>query len=121
LPFVPEWAEPVWHLFVVRPPRRKRLQEKLAAAGIGTLIHYPVPPHLSGAYAGGKWRRGDFPITENLADTVLSLPMGPHLAAEQVSHVIRKIKRSWSAANVRAASGFPWETLPENKFGTLVK
>ena len=102
LPFVPEWAEPVWHLFVVRHSQRNALQAKLAAAGIGTLIHYPAPPHCSGAYAGGKWRRGAFPIAENLADTVLSLPMGPHLAEEQVSHVIREINRSLPALEEQA-------------------
>jgi dTDP-4-amino-4,6-dideoxygalactose transaminase len=97
LPIVPEWAEPVWHLFVVRHCQRNALQAKLAAAGVGTLIHYPVPPHQSGAYAGGKWRRNAFPIAENLADTVLSLPMGPHLAEEQASHVIREMNRSLPA------------------------
>ncbi len=107
LPFVPEWAEPVWHLFVVRHPKRDALQEQLAAAGVGTLIHYPVPPHLSGAYAGGKWRRGGFPIAENLADTVLSLPMGPHLAEEQVSHVIREVNRSLPALEERAGIQIP--------------
>jgi dTDP-4-amino-4,6-dideoxygalactose transaminase len=75
LPFVPDWAEPVWHLFVVRCLKRDVLQNKLAMAGVGTLIHYPVPPHLSGAYAERKWKQHDFPIAENLADTVLSLPM----------------------------------------------
>ena len=69
LPLVPDWAEPVWHLFVVRHPKRDALQQKLAATDIGTLIHYPVPPHLSGAYADGKWTRGAFPVAEALADT----------------------------------------------------
>jgi dTDP-4-amino-4,6-dideoxygalactose transaminase len=92
LPFVPAWAEPVWHLFVVRHPQRDSLQQKLTASGIGTLIHYPVPPHLSGAYADGKRARGAFPIAENLAETVLSLPMGPHLTAEQAAAVIETVK-----------------------------
>ena len=91
LPFVPEWAEPVWHLFVVRHPKRNALQQKLAAADIGTLIHYPVPAHLSGAYADGKWTRGAFPVAEELADTVLSLPMGPHLAKEQTRFVAAEV------------------------------
>ncbi|MGA2179006.1 MAG: DegT/DnrJ/EryC1/StrS family aminotransferase [Verrucomicrobiota bacterium] len=93
LPFVPEWAEPVWHLFVVRHSKRDGLQQKLAQADIGTLIHYPVPPHLSGAYADGKWKRHDFPIAEELAGTVLSLPMGPHLSREQTDHVIKEMCR----------------------------
>jgi dTDP-4-amino-4,6-dideoxygalactose transaminase len=88
LPFVPEWAEPVWHLFVVRHSKRDVLQQKLAAADIGTLIHYPVPPHLSGAYADGGGKRGGFPMAEALSDTVLSLPIGPHLAKEQADYVV---------------------------------
>jgi dTDP-4-amino-4,6-dideoxygalactose transaminase len=90
-PFVPEWAEPVWHLFVVRHPKRDAFQQNLAEAGLGTLIHYPVPPHLSGAYADGPWKRGTFPIAESLADTVLSLPMGPHLTEEQIEEVARHV------------------------------
>jgi dTDP-4-amino-4,6-dideoxygalactose transaminase len=91
LPFVPEWAEPVWHLFVVRHPKRDALQQKLAAADIGTLIHYPVPAHLSGAYADGPWKRRDFPIAEELAGTVLSLPIGPHLLNEQTRFVAAEV------------------------------
>jgi dTDP-4-amino-4,6-dideoxygalactose transaminase len=90
-PFVPGYAEPVWHLFVVSHPKRDALQQKLAQAGIGTLIHYPVPPHLSGAYTGGKWRRGAFPVAEVQSDTVLSLPMGPHLTSEQTCAVIKEV------------------------------
>ena len=91
LPFVPEWAKPVWHLFVVRHPRRDELQELLNRSEIGTLIHYPVPPHLSNAYNDGKWQKGRFPMAENLAGTVLSLPMGPHLSNTEVKHVINAV------------------------------
>ena len=91
-PFVPEWAEPVWHLFVIRHPRRDALQQGLAGAGIGTLIHYPVPPHLSGAYATDQWACGSFPIAEKLADTALSLPLGPHLTAAAVDLVFNSLK-----------------------------
>lgn len=93
LPFVPEWAAPVWHLFVVRYERRDELQQRLTEADIGTLIHYPVPPHISGAYADGNWQRGDFPLTERMAETVLSLPIGPHLRAEQQSEIIAALCR----------------------------
>jgi len=93
LPFVPAWAEPVWHLFVIRHAKRDALQQKFTEAEIGTLIHYPVPPHLSGAYAEGKWPRGTFPIAEDLAGSVLSLPMGPHLSREQTGCVVEEMHR----------------------------
>ena len=92
LPFVPGWAEPIWHLFVVRHPPRDALQHYLNQAKVGTLIHYPVPPHLSGAYADGPWKERGFPVTERLADTVLSLPMGPHLGAEEMTNVVRVLR-----------------------------
>jgi dTDP-4-amino-4,6-dideoxygalactose transaminase len=97
LPYAPEWAEPVWHLFVVRHPQRDRLQQKLAEAGIGTLIHYPVPPHLSGAYADLRPPSSDIwnlPIAKELAETVLSLPMGPHLEFASCAHVSAKVREA---------------------------
>ena len=92
LPFIPEWAEPVWHLFVIRTQRRTELQKKLADTGIQTLIHYPIPPHLSGAYKEYGWAKGCFPISEILADEVLSIPMGPHMKIEQAEFVIKFFK-----------------------------
>jgi dTDP-4-amino-4,6-dideoxygalactose transaminase len=92
LPYVPEAIDPSWHLFVIRHPRRDALQKYLAEAGIGTLIHYPVPPHLSKAYAELGRKTGDFPITEQIANTALSVPMGPHLTTEQAEMVIRSIR-----------------------------
>ncbi|MFW9263337.1 DegT/DnrJ/EryC1/StrS family aminotransferase [Nostoc sp. CALU 546] len=88
LPFVPNWAESVWHLFVVRHPKRYGLEQHLRQAGIGTLIHYPIPPHLSGAYIGSGWHEGSFAIAERLAKEVLSLPLHPHLTEEQVSIIV---------------------------------
>jgi dTDP-4-amino-4,6-dideoxygalactose transaminase len=90
-PGVPDGVEPVWHLYVVRHSQRDAQQAHLAQAGIGTLIHYPVPPHLSAAYRELGCARGAFPITENLADTVLSLPMGPHLSLEDAQTVIDRM------------------------------
>ena len=92
LPFVPAWSEPVWHLFVIRHSQRDALQQRLTEAEIGTLIHYPVPPHLSGAYAGAGWERGAFPIAEELANSVLSLPMGPHLSFAEVDRAIAAVR-----------------------------
>ena len=91
LPHVPDWAEPAWHLYVVRTQEREALQDRLTAAGIGTLIHYPIPPHMQGAYADLAICAGDLPVARDLARQVLSLPMGPHLdlaAAERVVNAI---------------------------------
>jgi dTDP-4-amino-4,6-dideoxygalactose transaminase len=76
-----------WHLFPVFSKRRDALQASLKAAGIETIIHYPVPPHLQPAYASLGFRKGTFPIAEALADTELSLPIGPHMALEQAAYV----------------------------------
>jgi dTDP-4-amino-4,6-dideoxygalactose transaminase len=91
LPFVPQWADPVWHLFVIQHPDRKGLQEHLSARGIGTLIHYPLPPHLQEAYAELGRGRGSFPLSEKMAGEVLSLPVGPHLSPEQADEVVSEV------------------------------
>ena len=93
LPFVPEEVEPVWHIFALRHPRRDELQASLAKVGIGTLIHYPIPPHLSGAYAKAGWKPGDFPVAEEIAKTELSLPIGPHLEPESQQVAIQEIRQ----------------------------
>ncbi len=92
LPYVPDWAEPAWHLFVVRHPQREQLQQHLRQAGIDTLIHYPVPPHLSEAYGERGWRAGAFPITEGLAQSVLSLPIGPALEDAAAAAVLAALR-----------------------------
>jgi dTDP-4-amino-4,6-dideoxygalactose transaminase len=97
LPHVPSWASPVWHLFVIRHPQRYALQQKLAEAGIGTLIHYPVPPHRSGAYADLRPPSSDIwnlPLAEAIAATVLSLPIGPHISSDQAKQITDAIKEA---------------------------
>lgn len=91
LPFVPEWSEPAWHLFVVRHPERDKLQDYLQYKSIDTLIHYPIPPHISGAYADMMHTISDFPITEKIAKSALSLPIGPHLNIANRSEIITSI------------------------------
>lgn len=91
LPHIPNWAEPAWHLFVIRSKRRDALISHLAGAGIESLIHYPIPPHLQAAYADLAIPRGSLPIAEQLAGEVLSLPIGPHLSAGQISEVCSAI------------------------------
>lgn len=92
LPSVPAWAEPVWHLFVVRTTDRKRLQAALGERGIGTMVHYPVPPHLQPAYRELGIAAGRLPISERLAGEVLSLPMGPHLDAASRAGVVEAVR-----------------------------
>jgi dTDP-4-amino-4,6-dideoxygalactose transaminase len=93
LPHVPEWAAPVWHLFVVRCSQRDALQMSLTKTGIGTMIHYPIPPHLQDAYVVLGMKKGDLPIAEQIAKEILSLPMGPHLEHAELSEVLSALKK----------------------------
>jgi dTDP-4-amino-4,6-dideoxygalactose transaminase len=92
LPVVPEFARHVWHVYAVHYPLRDRLQELLAEKGVQTLIFYPVPPHLSPAYADRGWSSGDFPVTEELARTTLALPVGPFLPPDHIDYVIDSVR-----------------------------
>lgn len=92
LPHAAEWAEPVWHLYVVRSPQRQALQRLLAESGVGTLIHYPIAPHLQQAYAQAGWTRGAFPLAERMAEQVLSLPIGPHLGEAGAAAVVAALE-----------------------------
>ena len=99
LPQVQEWADPAWHLFVVRHPQRDALHKHLADAGIGSLIHYPIPPHQQQAYAEAGFPAPAFPLASRMADEVLSLPMGPQLRVEQAEVVVAAVKRCALAFN----------------------
>ena len=88
LPHVPSWADPAWHLYVVRCHDRAMVQTQLQEARIGSLIHYPIAPHLQQAYADLKYAVGAFPIARQLSDQVLSLPMSPHMTPEQAQEVV---------------------------------
>lgn len=89
LPHVPEWAEPVWHLFVVRHVQRDLLAQRLSDAGVGSLIHYPIPPHMQAAYKNSRFKASDFPLSTKIAEQVLSLPIGPHLPATAIAPISR--------------------------------
>jgi dTDP-4-amino-4,6-dideoxygalactose transaminase len=92
LPLVAEGAAPVWHLFVVRSQRRDALQQHLKEQGIQTLIHYPVPPHLQPAYAELGIQAGTYPLSEAIHREALSLPIGPHLLADDARRVIEAVR-----------------------------
>jgi len=86
-----EGAQSVYHLYVIRVPDRKALQEHLGKAGIGTGIHYPIPLHLQSAYPGLGYKRGDFPVSEAAAEQILSLPMFPTLRDDQILRVVEAV------------------------------
>lgn len=93
LPVTAQGMDPVWHLFVVRTGRRDALRQFLSEHEIASQIHYPIPPHLSGAYRDAGWKAGDFPLAEHMAQQVLSLPIGPHLSESCVDYTIDTIRR----------------------------
>ncbi|GAB5517433.1 DegT/DnrJ/EryC1/StrS family aminotransferase [Rhodopirellula baltica] len=91
LPTVPDWADPVWHLFVIRTQQRDAVREHLQQHGIGTQIHYPIPPHASDAYRDLGFSLDAFPLANQLANEVLSLPMGPQLNIQNVYAVCKEL------------------------------
>jgi dTDP-4-amino-4,6-dideoxygalactose transaminase len=90
----PEWSRGVYHLYVVRVAPRDALIEALKVAGISTGIHYPIPVHLQPACRALGYRQGDFPIAEQFAAEVVSLPMYPQISAEQVDRVVEAVRRA---------------------------
>ncbi len=88
LPKVRENSTTVWHQFVIRSKKRNELIEYLDKRGIGTIVHYPIPPHLSEAYAYLGYRRGAYPVTEMYADEVLSIPLYNGMTEEEIERVI---------------------------------
>ncbi len=90
-PAVPDWAAPAWHLYVLRCADRDGLQARLREAGVGTLIHYPIPPHMQAAYADLGLEPEALPIARRLAGEVLSLPIGPHLLRQKARWIVGEL------------------------------
>jgi dTDP-4-amino-4,6-dideoxygalactose transaminase len=86
----------VYHLFVIRTDKRYELQNFLSDQGVGTIIHYPIPPHLQKAYENLGYTTGDFPIAERMAETSLSLPMYPGITENQIHQVVATVKAFFS-------------------------
>jgi len=104
LPEVADWAVPVWHLYVVRHAQRDQLAAKLAEAGVGTLVHYPLPPHVQPAYAGLGLAEGAYPIAEAIHREVLSLPMGPTMTEAEAHQVVAAVRAAVAALATSAAA-----------------
>ncbi len=92
LPQIAEGSTHVFHIYTIRTNYRDDLQKFLKEKGVETLIHYPIPPHLQNAFSYLKFKKGDFPIAEKLADTSLSLPIWPGLKHEQEERITNAIK-----------------------------
>src|SRR5215475_9365971 len=92
LPVEASWTKGVYHLYVVRVADREALQSALTEAGIGTGIHYPIPLHLQKAYANLSYKQGDFPVTEQVAAQIVSLPMFPQLSNDMQDVVVSRVK-----------------------------
>ena len=90
LPFAPEYAEPVWHLYVIRSKQRDALKEHLESHKVSTVIHYPIPPHMQQCYK--SFAELSFPLAEMLAEEVLSLPISPVIQPDEIDLVIHAIE-----------------------------
>lgn len=95
LPSSPSWSDPVWHLYVIQTTVREKLQNYLQKNGVGSLVHYPTPPHKQDCYKGMS--DYELPVSEKLSKQILSLPISPILLIEEQEYVVRKIKEFYSA------------------------
>jgi dTDP-4-amino-4,6-dideoxygalactose transaminase len=93
IPNEPSWSRAVYHLYVVRTQHREEMMAHLGRAGIGTGIHYPIPLHLQKAYAHLTSLAGQLPVSEMVSAEIISLPMFPHLTAEQQARVVAEVSR----------------------------
>ena len=93
LPEIREGATHIWHQFVIRCPEREKLIIYLKDKGIGSIVHYPIPPHLSEAYRYLGYKKGDFPVTEQYADEVLSIPLYNGMTEAEQEYVIDALNK----------------------------
>lgn len=105
LPYEPSWSKAVYHLYVVRTSDRDGMINHLKQAGIGTGIHYPIPLHLQKAYTSLNYRPGDFPITEQIATEIVSLPMFPQLTSIQQARVAQETLSAATKALLGSSEG----------------
>ena len=92
LPEIKQWCTTNWYLFVIQHPQRDALQKHLAARGVETALHYPLPVHLQKAYAHLGYKVGDLPVSETIARRCLTLPMFPEMTDEQIDQVTDAVR-----------------------------
>ena len=88
LPCVPDFADPVWHLFVIRHQNRDFFQRKLTVSGIDTMVHYPIPPHIQSAYRPIRQKLSNILLAERLAAEVLSIPLNPQIRVHEANEIL---------------------------------
>ena len=93
LPYVPDYSDPVWHIFAIRSERRNELEAYLNQNGIATNKHYPIPMHLQDCYKDLGYKKGDFPLAEIISETELSIPMYYGMKEEEIEYVIEVINK----------------------------
>jgi dTDP-4-amino-4,6-dideoxygalactose transaminase len=91
LPYEGPYARHVYHQYTIRVKNRAEVMEKLANAGVRTLIHYPIPVHLQECYKELEYKKGDFPVAEKCCEEIMSLPMYPELTEEEIKYVVKSI------------------------------
>ncbi len=104
LPEVMHGVNPVWHLFVIRLRDRDGLRQSMDKNDVETLIHYPVPPHLSDAYRSMCSGRYDLPVTESIAESVVSIPIGPHIKSSEIDRIADSVEEFVIRGATRGAS-----------------
>ena len=89
LPTIRDYVSPAWYVFPIRSPYRDLIKNSLYKKSIDSIVHYPVPPHLQTAYSYLGFKKGDFPITERIANEILSLPTDPFLSQDELEYVVK--------------------------------
>jgi dTDP-4-amino-4,6-dideoxygalactose transaminase len=93
-PYQPEWAKSVYHQYAIRVPERDRVFEQMKEAGVGVGIHYPIPLHQQRCFSHLGYKCGDFPVTEKVADEIISLPIFPEITVEQQEYVVEQLRNA---------------------------
>ena len=93
LPYESYYANHVYHIFAIRTKKRDLILDKMAKAGIHCAVHYPVPLHLQKVYKKLGYKKGDFPIAEQVSKEILCLPMHPFLTKEQIKYICKTLER----------------------------
>ncbi len=94
IPYVADSVKHVYHVYAIRAKKRDELARLFKERGVGAIIHYPIPLHLQKAYRDSGYKKGDFPVSETVAQEIISLPMHPHIKEKQIKYIVKIIKEA---------------------------